>query len=323
MSEDRNEYESFKGLLSGHQVNTLDRGTLLECVASKSVLDLGSAARVYLLHDPCDIRKPYSSDLEDLGKVLSLQKTVVRGYSSFNSVAVVPDNQSVHLVDSVVYSNAQSDYVLQSTVDLIAKGSDKGEDLRNKKGELISQSEQDLVLGGTYQNDSKLAQAQIKKTSALLKQEGRMICHILDREFDDEETFEAIDSLEDEFVIRLKLNRLSDENQLIYTPKGKISKRVKQKKLIDKRFAQSANFLIDKLDIKGKIYRQVDALVEWEALTLGSKSYTVLRISLSCGGKALFDHPMLLLTNRTIENAEQACQVYKTYILRFKIEVVS
>jgi hypothetical protein len=96
MSSNRNEYESFKGLLSGHQVHTLDRSTLLACVAEKTISDLGSAERVYLLHDPCDIRKPYSSDLEDLGKVLSLQKQVVNGYSSFNSVAVRPDNQSVY-----------------------------------------------------------------------------------------------------------------------------------------------------------------------------------------------------------------------------------
>jgi hypothetical protein len=38
----RNKYESFKGLLSGKQVNTLDRTTLLSCVAEKTKLDLGS-----------------------------------------------------------------------------------------------------------------------------------------------------------------------------------------------------------------------------------------------------------------------------------------
>lgn len=322
MSSDRNEYESFKGLLSGNQVNTLDRETLLTCVAEKSISDLGSAERIYLLHDPCDIRKPYASDLEDLGKVLSLQKTVVNGYSSFNSVAVCPDNQLVHLLDSVVYSNAQSDYVAQSVVDEIVKDGGKTQVLKDKKGKLISQAKQDLVLGGTYQNGSKIAKAQMSKTSALLKKEGRTVCHVLDREFDDDEVFEHTEALQDEFVIRLKINRLSNEKQTLYTPKGKISKRVKQKKLIDKKFAQSGNFLIDKLDIKGKVYRQVACLVEWEALTLGEQTYTALRITLCFGGKPLFDHPMLLLTNRRIENAEQACQAYKTYILRFKIEVV-
>jgi hypothetical protein len=317
----RNEYESFKGLLSGKQASTLDRTTLLNCVAEKTKLDLGSAQHVYLLHDPCDIRKPHSSDLEDLGKVLSLQKTVINGYSSFNSVAITPDNQEVHLLDSFVYSNAQSNYVSQSDVVLIKKDGGKTTELKNKKGK-ISLEKQALVDKGTYQNGSKLAKTQISKTSALLKKEDRTICHVLDREFDDATMFEHIESLGDEFVIRLKLNRLSNESQTVYTPKGKLSKRVKQKKIIDKKFTQQGNFGIDKLDIKGKVYRQVEGLVEWETLTIGDKTYTVLRISLSLKGKPLFENPMLLLTNRKIENAEQACQAYKTYILRFKIEVV-
>ena len=76
MSSERKEYESLKGLLDGSQVNTLDKKIILDCVAQQTLLDLGSANLVYVLHDPCDIRKPYSSDLEHLGKVLSLQKTV-------------------------------------------------------------------------------------------------------------------------------------------------------------------------------------------------------------------------------------------------------
>ena len=318
----RNDYESFKGLLSGKQVNTLDRTTLLHCVAEKTKLDLGSAQRVYLLHDPCDIRKPHSSDLEDLGRVLSLEKTVINGYSSFNSVAITPDNQEVHLLDSFVYSNAQQNYVSQSDVALIEKEGGKTQELTSKKGKLISLEKQELVSKGTYQNGSKVAKTQISKTSTLLKKEDRTICHVLDREFDDSTLFSHIESLGDEFVTRLKLNRLSNENQVVYTPKGRVSKRIKQKKILDKNFAQEANFLIDKLDIKGKVHRQVNGLVEWETLIIGDKTYTVLRISLSSKGKPLFKHPMLLLTNRKIKNAEQACQVYKTYILRFKIEVV-
>lgn len=81
-----------------------------------------------------------------------------------------------------------------------------------------------------YQNGSKLAKTQISKTSVLLKKEHRTICHVLDRGFDDATIFEHIESLRDKFVIRLKLNRLSNESQTIYTSKGKLSKRVKQKK---------------------------------------------------------------------------------------------
>lgn len=38
--------------------------------------------------------------------------------------------------------------------------------------------------------------------------------------------------------------------------------------------------------------------------------------------QANFPHPMLLLTNRTIENGEDAKNVYHAYIMRFKIEIV-
>ncbi|NJO00773.1 MAG: hypothetical protein HC880_02970 [Bacteroidia bacterium] len=86
MSSDKKEYDVFKGLLSGKQVNTLDSGVLLDCVAARSLEALGNSLRVYVLHDPCDIRKPYASDMEDLGKVLSLQKEVISGYCRFNKV---------------------------------------------------------------------------------------------------------------------------------------------------------------------------------------------------------------------------------------------
>ena len=324
MSDNKKEYDVLKGLLNGKQVNTLDNEVILSCVAKRSVEELGDSPRVYVLHDPCDIRKPYASDMEDLGKVLSLQKQVVSGYSSFNSVAVVPDNQEVHLLDSVLYSNGSADYVSQEKVNLIksAKGAKKV--LKDKKGNKIKQEEIDLVERDLYQNGSKIAQNQIQKSSRLLREgkPDRILSHVLDREYDDESIFDQIDDLGDEFVIRLKLNRNSQQQEKVYTPNGKLSKKVKYKKLIDKQFAHQTKFIIDKLHLKGKVYSQVNALVEWESLQIGHKNYTVVRIGLSCGTKALFDKPMLLLTNRPIENAQDACQVYKTYILRFKIEVV-
>ena len=85
--------------------------------------------------------------------------------------------------------------------------------LTSKKGKLISLEKQELVSKGIYQNGSKLAKTQISKTSALLKKEDRTICHVLDREFDDSTLFEHIESLGDEFVIRLKLNRMSMNSQ--------------------------------------------------------------------------------------------------------------
>jgi hypothetical protein len=122
------------------------------------------------------------------------------------------------LLDSIVYSNSQLNYISQSDGALIEKESGKPKELKNKKGQLISVEKQDLVSKGTHYNGSKLAKTQISKTSALLKKEDRTICHVLDREFDDATMFEHTESLGDEFVIRLKLNHLSNESQVVESP---------------------------------------------------------------------------------------------------------
>ena len=93
MSSDRKEHEPLKGLLNGNYIYTLDKKIILDRVAQQTLSDLGDSNLVYVLHDPCDIRKPYSTDLEHLGKVLLLQKKPVDGYCSFNSAAILPQNR--------------------------------------------------------------------------------------------------------------------------------------------------------------------------------------------------------------------------------------
>ena len=151
MATNRNEYESFKGLLNGN-AQLLDKSIVLDCVAEKTLTDLGSADFVYVLHDPCDIRKPYSSDSEHLGTVLSLQKTVVPGYSSFNSVAVIPGKQKVHLLCNELYSNSLPSYVNQEVVHLVKNNEVTNsettlpkDELLDKKGRIISEEKQELV----------------------------------------------------------------------------------------------------------------------------------------------------------------------------------
>jgi hypothetical protein len=48
---------------------------------------LANINELLLLHYPSDIRKQYSSTLENLGKVRNLSHSIINGYSSFNSVA--------------------------------------------------------------------------------------------------------------------------------------------------------------------------------------------------------------------------------------------
>ena len=309
MSLDKRQYDVFKGLVSGKQVNTLEAGLLLKSVQSKSIAALSSSAYTYVLHDPCDIRKPSSSQMEHLGKVLDLSKQVVHGYRSMNSVAVDINDRSVHLLDHQLYSTAQPNYLSQNSIDTIAK--------QGKREQAIFES-------GEYINTSTLYQGAVQKSHALLHQglEQTKVCHVSDREFDNQDHFEYITELGDDFITRLKLSRLSNQQKVVYTPKGKISKRKAFKKLVDKSFAHQFCYQIERLSIKSKTYRNVDCLLEWEELVLNGKAYRVVRISLSQSGKPIFKHPMLLLTNQGIDNAQQAQQIYKGYLLRFKIEVV-
>ena len=39
---------------------------------------------IILIHDPSDIRKPYSSEAEDIGKVRDLNGRIINGYSTHN-----------------------------------------------------------------------------------------------------------------------------------------------------------------------------------------------------------------------------------------------
>jgi hypothetical protein len=314
MSNHKREYDVFKGLLNGEQVNTLTSEQIQTVVLGKASQSVVGKRRLHILKDGCDIRKPSSSDMAHLGKVLSLSKQVINGYQSMNSIAVDADNQTLSLLYHELYSNKHPNYVSQET-------------LHNP--ELASPKELALIAAGEAINTKILYQKSIKEVHQTLKlaNESVILSYISDREFDDIENYEYIDDLGDEFITRAKLSRLSDEVQVTYTPKGKLSKRTKQVKLVDKSFANKGQYLIGKLTIKNKTYHNATALLEWENLKLnGSTStntYQVVRITLlKSDKKPIFEHPMLLITNRKVDSLEIAKVIYHAYLLRFKIEVV-
>jgi hypothetical protein len=178
---------------------------------------------------------------------------------------------------------------------------------------------------GEHLNTKILYKKSLAKSSRLIK-EGQplaKVCHISDREFDDDDLFAYIhNDLNDTFVGRLKANRLSHEVFFPTTPKGKISKTPKQYKLIDKKFQNTHLSHVQCISIKGIKHFNVDVKIDWEPFIVNQDNYTVLRITLSKNGKPIFEHPMLLITNKTVKNATDASQIYYAYLLRSKIEVV-
>jgi hypothetical protein len=317
MAKDKNEYQMFHSLLNGHHVFTLNSETLLAEVRSKAQYSLSTSERIYIIHDPSDIRKAHSESLEYLGKVQSLQKTVINGYKTFNSVAIDPLESSVDLLEHTTYSTAHPDFITEDMVKLYKK---------DPQTPLLNADMKEKIDKQAYINTHKLFLDTVLQTHNTFKSRHKsvILTHIQDREFDGEEYFEFITDLGDELITRLKLSRLSNERQLVYTPKtNKLSKKIKYKPLIDKEFEHKSSYLIPELKIKNKKYFKVTCQIEWEELILNERTYYCVKINLLTeANKPIFEQPMLLITNRTIKTAQAAKNVYHAYLMRTKIEVV-
>ena len=323
MSTDKKEYDVFKGLLNGSQKNTLSAESVLEVIRSQAQERLGKESRVYVLHDGSDLRKPNAQDMVYLGKVMSLQKQVITGYKTLNSVAVDITGKDITLIDHTLYSTGMPNYVSKETLSLIGLIGLIGQ--HSPKVPNLAPVMWDNIEKGEYLNNTTVYFQALLNSHNTIKR-GNLdikITHIQDREFDGEEYFEYADDLKDEFITRLKLSRLSNLTRPVYTPKGKLSKKLAYVKLIDKAFEHQFSYDIQRISIKNKTYVNVKCTIEWEKLILNNRTYSVVRITLRDEkGKPIFQQPMMLITNRVLECAQDARQVYQAYLLRFKIEVV-
>ena len=64
-------------------------------------------------------------------------------------------------------------------------------------------------------------------------------------------------------------------------------------------------------------------MIEWGLLTLEGETYYVVRVTLlKRDGTPIFKHPMLLLTNHSVETHQGALSIYRLYLMRSKIEEV-
>lgn len=314
MSKNKREYDVFRGLINGEQVGTLDSEKLLSCVAERVSATLGTVETVYfVLHDGCDIRKANSKEMEHLGQVMSLSKQVIPGYSTMNSVVINPDNQSVELLCHEVYSNKMPNYIGETTLnDAVLLAS-------------LSAEQAMMVEKKTFINTKVMLFRNLRKSSELIKKLNakNVVKHVIDRGHDDENIYREIDEeLKDIFIVRAKGNRCSHELRPTFTPTGKPSKRPAYYKLVDKKFKNTSQYEVEKITIKGKTYTNVQVIIEWEDLLLDGKTYKVVRCTLKKEGKDLFLQPMLLITNDKVTCAEEAKNVYMSYLLRSKIEVV-
>ncbi|MFN8454492.1 MAG: hypothetical protein U0401_09195 [Anaerolineae bacterium] len=315
ISEDKAEFERSKRLLDGSLKSVLDDKKISAAIRDHSVAGLGDEARLIVLHDPCDIRKEHAAVLEKLGKVRDLAGNLINGYSTFNSVAVDVTGKKLYPVDMAVYSNGDEHYVTVEELKALAKGQLQQVDpQRAEQIERFSQEDSHLNL-------PRLSRAQLKRVSQAFKQKnpGIILCHVLDRQFDGLDYFEFIDrELEDEFVIRAKISRNSNEVTVTEETAEMVAVKLK-----DVEFAHGQTWVLKKLRVKKKVYQDAQCLTEWGTLTLNGQAYTVVRITLTDRqGKPIYKQPLLLITNIVVKTAEQARGIYGLYLMRAKIEAV-
>ena len=247
-----------------------------------------------------------------------MDKNIINGYYTFNTVVVDEENKQLHLVDTKVYSNREPKFVSQEELESFEKGNlQKSEDPAVQERTKVVQ---ELVENDDYINVKKVTLEQLEKTSQAFKKEqpDSQITHVLDAGFDSQDIFFHIyKELEDKFVIRQRTSRNSGE---IYIDDNSSPQFIK---LIDAKFANKKSFPIRKVEIKGKVYQQVSCFIEYDEITFGEQTYKIVRVTLKDRkGRKIFKKPMLLLTNRKVKTIEQAHGVYLFYLKRSKIEGV-
>jgi len=307
--KNRSDYVKMSRLLGLEEAkNTLDDKKISAALLESGVAKLADKSELLILHDGSDIRKQYSSKLEELGKVLDLDGSIINGYSSFNSVAVDLHSKEVTLLSSEVYSNRGEDFISQADLKFISKPLSKKAtpEQRTRYEELKVKAE-----AREYYNSSLVMRQQLQKVSQSLKQANpeQSITHIIDRGGDDEALFDFINNdLNDKFVIRLKASRVSTKITGVSS------------KLVEKDFAFKSSKQYTKIQIKSKVYQDVTRIIEYGEQVNG---YAVVRIRLlSREGVPLFKAPMLLITNKEVSTEELVGAIYHIYLQRSKIEGV-
>jgi hypothetical protein len=110
LSSDSNEYGRNLNLLSGRLKNSLTPEGINEQTLRAGLSNLSVKDRVEVIHDGSDIRKPYSKLLPHLTKVKSLEKQMVNGYNTFNSIVINDLDKQIHLLASTPYSTSDPNY---------------------------------------------------------------------------------------------------------------------------------------------------------------------------------------------------------------------
>ena len=299
-------------MLDNSLKSVLDEEKISQALRDNSASKLKNSKRLYAIGDHCDIRKGHSRKLENIGKVRDLNGNITNGYSTLGTVILDEEKKDITLADITVFSNKEDRFVTQKELKQYEKNKIEDKSRVEELKKIIDSKEHinmTISVREQTQRVSKAIKAQNPKAS---------ICHVHDRFCDSVGYFEHIDqTLKDEFVVRVKLSRNSNQTKMDEKSKKKAVK------LIDAKYENKKEYILEKLRLKGKIYQQAKVILEWDKVTLNNNEYNVVKITLKKrDGEAIHKKPMLLISNIKIESYIQAKEIYHIYLLRTKIESV-
>lgn len=300
LCETKKEYQKIMRTISGSNKKsdiTVEKvnASLLESCEK----EIGSCKDLTLIHDPSDIRKPYSKSLENIGKIKDLKSNIINGYSTHNIVGVIDVDKSAHLLSHRSYSNKDTKFLNRKDIRKLESGKEVEEDIKA------------LYSSNEYFNKKIISSEEITKISQEIKAINSeiRITHVLDREFDDNHYFDIIHTLQDQFIIRSKKSRtakIADDQKT-------------SEKLIEMPFENNFVFRLQRVSLGNKLYQDVKMKISWNK----DGNYNAVRIEMrDRRNKEIFPDPMLLITNIAIKNQDDAYSVYLQYLQRAKIECV-
>ncbi len=216
--------------------------------------------------------------MENIGKVLDLDKKVINGFTTLASIAIDENKQDVTLMDVMVFSNREDRFIKQDELKKFENG--KIEDkIREAEIKALVDEDKHINMTLSLMRQSKSVSETLKVANPYIS-----LCHIQDRFGDMSKYFVHIDQeLKDEFVIRGTTTRVSNQTRL--DAKGNNIK----VKLIDSEFANRDSQVIEKLRLKGKLYQKAESIIEWDRVQIDENWYTTVRITLKTrDGKNIF-----------------------------------
>lgn len=310
LSEDKNEYNKNLRLLNGSLQTIVDVSKLNVSLLANSVDFLEGKVYIIVVHDGSDIRKRWSKKSENIDFVRDLEGKLIHGYPTFNSVAIDLKGKQVRLLQSTPYSTKEESYLSQTDInDYHAKKL-----LKARREEV-----KNLLKSGNWYNHNSIVNIHIDRINAQIRAVNpeAIVIHVYDRGHDSVSLFQHQDKADSFFIVRLKLNRNS--NELIINEKGKEV----AVKLCKQQFLEGHEKYYEKLRFKNKTYFRVKGIFEWSKLEIEGNFYSVVKVRFyNSEGKSIFEKPMLLLTNMEVYNEVLTELVFEIYMKRVKIEGV-